>query len=218
MKKISISILLFLATILVIPNNLKAQEKKAKFITPELYVSLVKAVVSEGEQNYLGYNTSLYASFNFTKSFSLVSGLSYTKQRTEESFSHGHFASSDVELRAGYFSIPLMCRYTVGKKVRFFLDLGVMGSYVNSAKEIGTIHSSVYNGMQTVYGETKIDRSIDVNEYHIMPTAGVGVKVALKKIDLIARTSYQTSLKELVGNMSPAYINNFQFSLGIGLR
>lgn len=191
MRKIFIFVLITLST---------SAFAQSRLITPEIYVG-ANFGVSESmvmfspsvKQGFLqGYNGGLVFRYIAEKNVGMQAELNFTQRGWKES-------SGLYTRQLNYIELPFMTHIYIGKKNRFFINLGPKVSYLISEK---TTLDRTTNSTE-VQQTTSVQRPFD---YGICAGIGVLFNIKGKIFQLDSRTNY--SLRDLYSNKKTDYFDN----------
>ena len=168
-------------------------------------------VSSSGSENRFGGGAGVYHSFMLGKHFDLVVGLEYNYiSLFTDKIKLGADYYHDVTFQIHTFSSPLALRFSIGKRVKYFLDAGVfLGALVanEKGKEINP-HPTPENP-QNLLPTSGIEIGV-----HCGPSFGTGIKIPMKQIEWIVKADYNIELKTL----EEVKFNIHYYRLGVGIR
>jgi Outer membrane protein beta-barrel domain len=199
------SILIFL--ILVSGFEIYAQDR---LINPEVYLganfglteSRIMFNPSVGQGMLMGYNGGLVFRYIAEKNAGVQLELNYSQRGWTES--SGLYAK-----QLNYLELPFMTHIYMGKKNRFFINIGPKISYLLSEKELLTLTS----------GSTAVEQISNLqNRFDYGLCGGIGLLFSLGKnvIQLDSRVNY--SLNDIYSNKKSDYFsnsNNFNISVNL---
>jgi len=193
-----------------------SQEKKFPLIFNEFTASVNRtAVQSANISDRFGFGLGLARTWFDTHWANLVIGLSYDKISFFQKTAYiGHFASyNDITYNLHSFSIPVMGRFNIGKKVKFFLETGPFLELNMSGNRKGTFSSTspVVDPIPLIkkekYGVSGINGGV---------TAGIGTRIPVKSNELLIKLNYLFSFREL-GDEKNNFFNRY-IRLSVGFR
>lgn len=158
---------------------------------------------SKSEQPRFGFSTGIFFRYNFHENFSLETNpafdgkLSYAPNTTIDEEPDPYLGTVDVASQYYYLTIPVRVRFSIGKKVRFFLSAGPYLSYMfklglllrySSGTEIGPLD---YTGF--------------FNQFEFGVSTGIGLGIPIKKFMVIhLEVRNNTGLND-IGNSKSAF-------------
>lgn len=179
-------------------------DKKAPPPFNEFTVSANRVIIYNNASDYvekIGFGAGVYRFWFESKRVNLIAGVSYNnysmfkKYGTVSSDPPAEYLS-DIRYRLHNLSFPVAVRFNVGKSVKFFTELGIFLNYNFYESKKGTKDSKLVK-----HTSAPADLFFDTGG-----TAGIGLKIPLKKNGLIIKTYYHQSIwKTGVINLSFGY-------------
>lgn len=193
-----------------------SQEEKFPLIFNEFTVAVNRTTIQNLNTNgRFGFGLGLSRTWFDSYWANLVIGLSYDKISFFQKTAYiGHFASyNDITYNLHGFSIPVLGRFNIGKKVKCFLETGLFADFYVSGNRRGTF-SSILSGADpnTVtkkekYGVSGINGGV---------TVGIGTRIPVKSNELLIKLDYLFSFREL-GDGQDNFFNRY-IRLSFGFR
>ena len=204
-------ILFFIAMLFAVSVFGQDEEKGEKsFFFNEFSVSVNRTNVSSlGRENRFGGGAGIYHSFVLGKRFDLVLGIEYNYTSLYADFvSHGHNNyDEDMTFHIHAASLPGSCRFSVGKKVKYFLEAGIFFEFPIIYQETG------YKDI----GDHSIKTSVvNIELPNVGSSFGMGVRIPMKSIEWIVRADYKVRMAVVADSdddLRPSY-----YRLGLGIR
>lgn len=187
---------------------------------------------SYGYKKYPDYGTTTGLTFqwNSRKHFSLRTGIcfeqkSFTSKTIYVDFNSGSSSEYRHINKFNYLTLPVLARFTFGKKVQFFYNAGVFVGYLNN-QHTGMTGDSYYQiGLETIHTSYKesYDNTSQYNRFDLGITGGVGIGIPVKNhwylsaefrenfglLDIYNASNYNTNTSNL---------NTFNLLLGISYK
>lgn len=194
------------------------QKDTTLFIFNELDISLNRTNLSnDNTKDRIGFGIGVFRSILEHKKTNLVFGFEYnlTNQFKEITY-EGHFAhATNVEYTIHNLSIPINIRYNIGNKVKFFVQTGTFIDLIVSSKRKGTMHSYLPDqNNNIVYKEFSFNEKAGLTNYNYGFAVGLGLRIPIKKMELIIKSDYKLGLNDLSTNDN-IYNRYFRFIVGI---
>jgi hypothetical protein len=211
----------FVTFLILLPIlSIYGQNDSASFFFNEFNVSLNRTVIAnDNTQDRFGFGTGIYHSMLNRKKINLIFGFEYnlSKQYKKEISDNYGTSLEDIEYTIHSFTIPFNVRFNIGKKVKFFIDAGGFVEINFHAKAMGDKHINYTRGHDTAFKKsvTPFNEEVNVSRLNYGFTAGLGIRIPVKKIELIIKTDYKHGFRNLLhdDHMNIRYIR-----LNIGLR
>jgi len=180
------------------------KDKEAAPPFNEFTASINRAIIYNNAGNYeekIGFGADVYRFWFEPKWINLIAGVSYNNYLLFNKY--GKFSSdpsaeylSDIRYRLHNLSFPVAARFNIGKSVKFFTELGIFLNYNHYESTKGTKDSKLVK-----HTSAPAEFLFDTGG-----TAGIGLKIPLKKNGLMVKVYYHQSIwKTGVVNLSFGY-------------
>jgi hypothetical protein len=162
-----------------------------------------------------GFGLGIYHSFFQKKTFTIIFGLEYNlTSQLKKQMNISHFGySSNVTYTISTISIPVGLRLNIGKKIKYFAEIGGFLDINISSNSRGT--TTLYSFSDSLYHTTSF------NEYAKLKNCfgaylGLGVRIPISKYELIIVPDYKVGFNPLYSNQD--IITNSYFRINVGLK
>ena len=208
MKLLSIVVLTCVTTTYVV-----SQDNPYKNIVNEITVSLNKTILnSEGEIGKVGTGIGVYHVFNDSGWIQPTVGLeyNYTSQFNAHMIENHFSYSSDMTYHLHYFSMPLVCRFSFGKKYKLFIDPGIfLDNDIRASRRKGYL----YDPFEVVL--KKVNQSVSLNRIFGLQ-GGVGFCFPTGKQNLIVKYDVKLPLGDSAEYRESLW--NFYWRVSVGIH
>lgn len=188
----------------MIINVFSQHDKEAPPPFNEFTVSANRVIMYNDASNYIekiGFGAGIYRFWFEPKRVNLIAGISYNNYLMFNKY--GAVSTdppveylSNIRYHLHNLSFPVAVRFNVGKSVKFFTELGIFLNYNFYESKKGTKDSLLKK-----YSSTPANPFFDTGG-----TAGLGIKIPLKKNGLVVKMYYHQSIwKTGVINLSFGY-------------
>ncbi len=217
MKKTGFIILLILSLNIVCVTH--AQNNK-KFFFDEVDVSVNRTFLNDNNTtNKYGFGIGIFHSWFYPKKFNLTFGFEYNKtNQKKDCISAGRFSHyEDITYTINTISFPLLIRINFGKNIRLFFETGASLDIVCNVKRKGKMITCYPNENNILeYEEKNIDnKATGFASTDFGLIGGIGIKIPVKKVEIIFKTDYHYGLKYLYYYQSDVYNNYGRIVIGL---
>lgn len=165
-----------------------------------------------------GFGVGVYRSFFREKRVNLNTGIEFNQMSQEKKLMYeSHFAHNEnVTYHIYNFSIPASARIQFGQRTIFFVEAGAFVDFLLAASSRGTRISYVPDeNNQVVYSEKKFTQKERFSSINAGLSFGLGLRIPIKKIELLLRPDYRYGLVKLASNQDDVYNRFARLSLGV---
>lgn len=165
-----------------------------------------------------GFGVGVYKSFFKEKRVSLTTGFDFNRTSQKKKWMYeSHFSHvEDITYDIYNVSLPVSARVQFGQKTKFFIETGAFIDFLLAANSRGTRISYVPDeNNQVVYSENKFTEKERFNSINAGLNFGVGIRIPVKKIELLIRPDYRYGFVKLVSNQDDIFNRYCRFSLGM---
>jgi hypothetical protein len=198
------------------------QKDSVPLLFNEFNVSLNRTVVSDNNtKERFGFGIGIYRSILNQKKINLIFGLEYNISRQfKKKISGDRWTTyKDVEYRIQSITLPFNIRFNIGKSVKFFIDAGGFVEVNHHAKAKGVEYTGIGYGTNYRYYIIPFNEARNVAIVNYGFTAGFGIRIPVKKTELIIKTDYKHGFRDLIDQIYPMdSMDNRYIRLIIGLR
>lgn len=144
-------------------------------------------IIKQYHQPTVGYSGGLFFQYNFPKTFSLRTGISFERKGSEFNSTItytdiiGNIIGSEkiiARIHFDYLTMPLLVRATVGKKIKYFFNAGLFFGYL--VKQTFVYKQSTYLPAHTT------DNIDNDKRFDTGVTAGLGLSIPIRDKFLIS--------------------------------
>ncbi len=192
-KKKYITILLF------IPLVISAQKFNYGFKAGLRLTSAFHKGISFDFFSKKGLVINSYVNYSFIKGLSVQSEISFEQYRIEQDHKNCQLAPVsyyDINYTLNYIKNPVLLKYEIGNKLKFYFNSGIYLGFLLSAREKGIY--SYYNPINLTSGTEEYVCGIVHDRFDKTDTGvifGMGLGITTKKnLDIILETRYYYSL------------------------
>lgn len=189
-----------------------AQQNAYKNIVNELSASLNQSIVNRaGDYGKYGAGIGVYHVFNDSGWIQPLVGLEYNYSSQFNAYAtESHFTyAQDMTYQLHYFSIPLVCRFILGKKYKLFFDPGVYLDNDIKVRRTGFL----YNNFEL--NSKKVNENVSANRVFGFQI-GLGTGITFRKKTLFVKCDIKFPFGESAGNYES--INNFYWRISLGIH
>jgi hypothetical protein len=191
-KKVIITILFF------IPLVLSAQKFHYGFKAGLSFTSAFHKGISFDFFSKKGLMINSYANYSFIKGFSVQSELSFEQYRIEQDYKKCQLGSiwyTDINYKLNYLKIPILLKYDIGKKLKFYFNSGIYLGFLFSARENGifNIYEEFKPLISVEYSDRTVHDRFDKTDTGVIFGTGLEI-ITNKSLDVIIETRYYYSL------------------------
>jgi hypothetical protein len=167
-----------------------------------------------------GFGLGAYIDFWAKKKINILVGFEYNRSSQLKKYLYeGHFANStDVTYYINSLSIPLITRVNFGNTIKIFAEAGVFVDLNVGARRKGMMHTffpDENNRIENKDYEFSEMAILSILNYGI--SYGIGLKIPIKKCELIIKPEYKWSRKVLSKYYNTEILNKYM-RLMIGLK
>jgi hypothetical protein len=214
MKKLILSAIL----ILIIIPSFGQQDSALLFNEFRLSINRNGSFTSNTREKF-GFGAGAYHTLKANEMIDVLFGFEYNRtSQYLESMYEGHFANStDLTYTFHSFSIPIMARTTVGRKVKFFVDAGPFVDFILAANRKGTRHT--YSHDENGHLELKeydFSERVKVSYPIYGVSVGLGIKIPLLKHEFLVRTESKYGINTISQGKESMYNRYYTLSIGYG--
>lgn len=171
-------------------------------------------------EQQLGFGMGAYHSIMNQKKVNFIFGLEYNLNRQLIDYTYeGHYAhASNVRYTIHNLSVPFNLRYNIGKNIKAFIELGIFLDLIVNSKRKGIMHTYLPNeNSNIVYNEFIFKENARITSPNYGICSGIGIKIPVKKRELIIKSDYKFGIRELDSRGTNFYIRYFRLSIGINI-
>ncbi len=138
-----------------------------------------------------GFGLGIYHAHEFKNYFAIVGGLEYnmTKQWLDWGVGSSHYYERDVTYSFNYTSIPLLFRFSAGKKFKLFIESGGILDLFIITKTSGKAYSVTPDGRTMLDGD-QFSRWNDFKIANYGFNAGIGFQIPCKGFAIIIKNAF----------------------------
>ncbi len=197
---------LIYSALLLFGHSVLGQESlnEPEFFFNEGYISINRSTEANNIDSRIGFGFGIRGNTNKNGLVGLNIGLEYNKKIVfTKYYSASHFSHTrDATIGISCISLPLSLHINIGKKHRFYTDLG-MFLEINTWNSVKATTTSYLPYQKRNISETK--EKFNGGTFFIGPTAGLGFNIPFGNHIFTVRTEYKHSLTNTKGNSRGSY-------------
>lgn len=163
--------------------------------------------------NRVGFGLGAHRCFRTDKRVSITFGFEINRTKQFKKYIYeGRFATvTDATYTINSFSIPITARINFGNKKIMFIEPGLFIDVNTTSRIKGTMYSGLPT--QNSHTVTAYDGGSDITNINFGPSAGLGVKIPIKRKAIIIRLDYKLGLRKLYTTYDQVFNNYFRLIL-----
>ena len=192
-------------------------QRDSTLIFNEFCLSINTTYLADGNtENRYGFGIAAYHTFFAHEIMNVISGIEYNRTSLfKKNIREDHLSrSTNLTYYLNDISIPIELRVNFGKKIKIFIESGLFLDCNIGAKRKGTKHT--YYPYQGDNIENKTF-NIGIRRFNYGPVYGIGVKIPVRKFELVIKTDYKIGWEVLYDYEADQIINRY-IRIMIGLK
>ena len=195
------------------------QKDSIDFFFDEFNINLnITTLPSNNVNQKLGFGGGAYHSMMNQKRINLIFGFEYNLNRQFINKTYeGHYAhATDIQYSMHNLSVPFNFRYNIGRDIKIIMELGTFIDLIIASKRRGIMHTYLPNeNNNIIYNEFSFSEGAKITGLNYGLSSGFGLKVPIKKRELITKIDYKFGLQELDSRGTYFFIRYFRLNVGI---